>query len=120
MFEDAIDLPSAADIMANDRVKHVAAVSSSRRTFPDNLFDLINTILASVAVEAIAVDRCGLFCSSFAAFAPYNRPIKHLVDIGELLDRVEPIAGDRQSFAGAPKQLSCDRLVIRVCTRIIY
>ena len=104
--EDAIRLPSTADIMADDRVKHVRAVSSRRRPFTYNLLDLIDAVLGSVAVEAVAFARRDLFCSSLAAFAPHNCPIKYFVDIGELLDGIEPVSSDGERLVGAPEQLS--------------
>src|SRR6516225_5767587 len=98
--------------MANDRVKHIRAVSSRRRPFTYNLLDLIDAVLGSVAVEAVAIAQRDLFRSSFAALTPYDCPIKYFVDIDELLNGVEPITCDRQCFVGAPEQLSGDLLAV--------
>src|SRR5262249_56025647 len=114
-FEDAIDLPAAADIMADDCVKHVRAISPGRRPFTYNLLDLIDAVPASAAVEAVSL-RCGLFWRrcSLTAFAPHNGPIKYFVDVSERVNSIEPIAGDRQCFIGAPEQLSRNLLAVHV------
>src|SRR5437016_2432854 len=98
--------------MADDGVKHVRAVSSRRRSLTYNLLDLIDAVFASAAVEVVSIKRRFFLFLCFTLLTPYNGPIKNFIDVGELLDGVEPIAGDRQRFVGAPKQLSCDRLVI--------
>src|SRR5215471_21731274 len=107
MFEDAIDLPAAADIVADDRVKYIAAVASWQSTFTHDLFDLVDRISASAIVEAISVDRRRRFGPfGLATFAPYDCPIEYLVDIGELLDGIEPVSSDGKRLVGAPEQLS--------------
>ena len=74
---DLLDIPAAADIMADDRVKHIAAIGAVRSAAADNLLDLVDAVAAAVAVEAVAVARRCSFCSSsLAALAPDDGPVE--------------------------------------------
>src|SRR5262245_10249690 len=106
MLEDAINIPTAADIVPNDGVKYVRSISSCRRTFTHDLLDLIDAVLAAAAIEAVALARCCLFCCSrsFTPFTPNKRPIKYPIYIAELTDcRIKRIAGNGESFICAPE-----------------
>ena len=74
VLEDLLSVPAAADVVADDRVEHVAAIGPRRRSFPHDLLDLIDAVAAAVAVEAVAVARRG--CSAAAALrrSPQTRP----------------------------------------------
>ena len=65
-------------------------------------------------IEAVTVDLCcSRFCrSGFAAFSPDDSPVKRPIEIAELPDGVEPIAGHGQRFGGAPEQLCGNRLAV--------
>ena len=80
MREDLLGSPTAAEIMADEGVKDVAAVGAARGSGAHDLLDLIDTIAAAVAVEGIAVDRlprlqqlpCGARPRSPPSRAPYR------------------------------------------------
>src|SRR5262249_54976349 len=101
-------------IVPDDRVKHVAAVRSRRSAFTDDLLNLIDAVFATAAVEAVAFAQYGLFDCSLAAFAPHNCPVEYFVDIGELLDGVEPVTSNGERFVGAPEQLGGNLLAINL------
>ena len=56
--------------------------------------------------------RSRFCCSGLAALAPDHGPVEHPIDIAELVDGVEPIAGDGQRFVGAPEQLRGNLLAV--------
>ena len=115
MVKDAICLPPASDVMADDRVKHIGSISPRRGTFTHDQFDLIEAIFAAITVEAITADRGSLHHGSLAAFAPYACPAENFIDVRKLVDcGIERVAGDRQCFIGAPEQLSRDLLAVYV------
>src|SRR5262245_43903687 len=111
MLKDTIGLPAAADVMPYDRVKYVAAVASCWGTFADDLLDLVNTVAATATIYSITLCRFLVFLC-FAALALYGRPVKHMIDVGEFGDGIEPITSDRQRFIGAPEQLGRDWLAV--------
>src|SRR5262245_62297311 len=87
VLEDVLRLPTAADIVADDGVKHVAPIASRRSTFAHNLFDLVDGEPATVsAVEPVAAGWGCHLDPSLAAFAPDNGPAENLVDAGEFTD----------------------------------
>src|SRR5262249_320941 len=101
-----------ADIMSNDSVKHIRSIGSCRRTFAHYLLDLIDAVLASVTIKAISLDRGFLFCS-FTSLAPYNCPIKYLINVAELADcRLNSVSSYDECLIGAPEQLSGNLLAV--------
>ena len=97
MFIDALDRPSAAGVMADDRVEQVATISAVGGSGAYELLDLIDAIATPIAVagKAIAAARQRR-CSSFTALAPYHRPVQRPIDVGELTNGgIERVAGDR-------------------------
>ena len=109
MFENLLDAPTAAEVVADDAVKHIAAIATGRSAVAHDLLNFIDAVLGSAAVEAAAIDRGDCFCGcSLAAFSPDKAPVDHAIDIGELTDRVEPVAGDGQCLVGAAKQFDSD------------
>ena len=88
MRKNPLHVPATADIMADDRMKRVAAVGSFRRAVADYLLNLINAVAGAIAVKAVAI-RYGCVCSSsLAAFAPNHAPVEHLVDVGEFANSI--------------------------------
>ena len=99
--------------MTDDGVKQVTAVGTLRRSGADDVLDLLDAVAAAVAAEtAVVIDRFRRSGSGPAALAPRHRPGKQSVDVRQLVDGIERIAGDGQRLVGAPKQLGGDRLVI--------
>src|SRR6266516_4338649 len=82
---------------------------SPGRALAHELLNLIDAITTATAIKTVAAAvgcsnrflRC--CCFGFAAFSPNDGPIKHPINIGELANSVEPVAGNRQSFVRAPK-----------------
>src|SRR5262245_38358542 len=96
-------------------MKELAAVRFRRSSFTHEVLDLVDAVSAGIAVKAIAaVGSSGSFlcCRGFglATFAPYDCPIEYLVDIGELLDGIEPVAGNGEHLVGASEQFGCNLL----------
>ena len=78
MLQDLLGIPTAADIVPDDRVKQIAAVGTGRRAGTHDLLDLVDAVAAAVAaaVEAVAADRRSSFRScSLAALAPHHGPV---------------------------------------------
>src|SRR5262245_11406127 len=92
MRQDLFDVPAAAQVMPDHHVKGVAAVGAVCWSGTDDPLDLIDAVAAAIAVEGIAVDRCRGRSSCLAALAPGHAPVEHLVDAGELMDCIKPIA----------------------------
>ena len=112
--ENTLQVPAAADVMADDGVEHVGPIGPRRRSFPHDLLDFLNAVTAAAAVEPVAFARRGLFCcSSFPALTPDQAPLDHVIDVAEFTDRgIECVAGDRQRLVGASEQLSRNRLAV--------
>src|SRR5262249_29949338 len=101
---DPRDVPAAADKVPDDGVKEIAAVGAFRRASAHDLLDLLDAVAATVAIKAITSSRRSSFRScSPAALAPDHGPVKHVIDVRQLADRVELVAGDRQRLVGAPE-----------------
>src|SRR5262245_10789682 len=106
MLKDAVDIPAAAYIVPHDRVKHIGAISTRRRTFTHHLLNLIDAVLAAATIEAVSFDRSFLLCR-FAPLAPHERPVEVFIYIAELTDgRIKRVAGDGQRLVCFSKQFS--------------
>ena len=111
VFGNLLDTPATADIVADNAVKHVATIGSGRSAGPHDLLDFVNAVFGTVAVEAVS--EPSNLCRGFrgcrlAAFCPDDAPVDHAVDVGELTNGVELVAGDGQRFVGAAEQLDSD------------
>src|SRR5262249_20575447 len=117
---DTFGLPTAADIVANDCVKHVGSVGSGRCPLTDNLLNLVDTVAATTAVEAISFDWFFLFLC-FSSFTPYESPIKNFIDVLQLMDcRIERVARNSQGLISFPKQLDSHVLAVdRQCELLV-
>ena len=62
VLKDAVHIPTAANIVSHDGVKHVRSIFARRRTFARDLLNDLDWVFAPAAVEAVALARCGLFC----------------------------------------------------------
>ena len=104
MVEYPIGFPAAADVMTNDGVEHGRSISSCRRSFTNNLLNLLDAVFQPLLSKPLPPARRSH--SSLTAFAPDQTPIEHLIDVAELTDcRIERGAGDGQRLIGAPEQL---------------
>jgi hypothetical protein len=74
MLENLLDPPTAAEIVTDNAVKQVAAIGTDRSAVAHDLFNFIDAVLRSAAVEAVAVDRGGCFCGCCLAAFPQTRP----------------------------------------------
>ena len=82
VFDNLLDAPATADIVADNAVKHVAAIGSGRSAVPHDLLDFVDAVFGTVAVEAVTVSPCQSCCRGFrscrlAAFSPDNAPVDH-------------------------------------------
>ena len=112
MLKNSRHIPTTANIVADNRMKHVATISSLRRAIPNDLFDFVDAVAAAVAVKVMAIHRSCVHSSSFAAFTPNHAPVEKLIDTGQFANSIELIAGDRQHLTSATKQL--DRNVLAI------
>ena len=55
MFVDLIDAPAAAEVVADDGVKGVAAIAA-QRTLAHHPLDVVDVVAGPAAIEAVAVD----------------------------------------------------------------
>ena len=111
MLEDLLDAIAATQIVADDRVKHVAAVDAIRHAVTHDLLDLTNGIAAAVAVVAVTnvCDGCRFCFATLAQTIAQSITRSMLV---EALNAVEPVTGDRQHLPGVAKKLSGDVLAV--------
>src|SRR5262249_61808857 len=82
VLKDAVHIPTAANIVSHDGVKHVRSIFARRRTFARDLLNDLDWVFAPAAVEAVTLARCGLFCScSFASLAPTRAQSNNLLKL---------------------------------------
>ena len=74
--------PAAAEIVADDGVKYVAAIGAVRSAVADDLLDLIDVVAGPPPLKPLPLTACCSRCrgSRLAALAPDHRPVDHLVD----------------------------------------
>ena len=97
--ERALDRPTAARVMADDRVKEITAVTLSRRAVPNNLFDFVDVVAAAVAVEAdrrSSCRRCRL-----VLLPEKHAPVHQAIDIAKAAALAQIQTGNRQRLVGA-------------------
>ena len=82
MFVDLLNAPAAAEVMADDHVKRVAAIGAGRSTFAHDPFNVVDVVAGPATIEAVTVDLCcSRFCrSGFAAFSPGDSPVKRPIE----------------------------------------
>src|SRR5262249_9651844 len=115
MLEDLLDAPAAADIVAYNSVKHIAAVFSGWCANLHDPLDLIDAVTRSIVVEALAVGWHSSFSSRcFTPLAPHNCPIEYAIDISQFANGIEPIAGNGQRLVGAAEQFGGNILAVNV------
>ena len=52
MFVDLLNAPAAAEVMADDRVKHVTAIGAGRSPFTHDPFNMVDVVAGPATVEA--------------------------------------------------------------------
>ena len=101
MFDDLFDRPAAAEIMADDAVKSVGAVSAFWRSFSYDPFDIIDAVLrrrAGVECPGLSLlSLCWRCCAQITARSSQG------VDVAERLAVAELQAGNGERLAGAPE-----------------
>ena len=103
MFVDLLCSPTAADKVANHRVKGVAAISPGRGTFAYNLINVFDGVARPAIVEAVAVELslgCRFCLCSFAALSPGDAPAERTIDIDQLFHRAELQTCNGQDLRG--------------------
>src|SRR5262245_60964198 len=112
--ENTLQVPAAADVMADDGMEHVGSVRARRCAFPNKLFDFIDAVAAAMTVKTISVGQYLFLCSSsFAPLSPSQRQSEHLIDVLQLTNGpVNRAASDGQCFVSPSKQLNGDVLVV--------
>src|SRR6516162_10076007 len=101
MLGDLLDVPATAEIVADHRMKAVAAVAASRSAFTHDPLDIFDVVTWSATSEAVAVELClgCRFCRlGLAALSPDNAPTKSTVDISQLFNRTKSQARDGQGL----------------------
>src|SRR5262245_30992120 len=113
VLKDLLHIPAAAEIVADDRVKQVAAVGCFSSTTLHNELDLVDGIAAAIDIAGnpIAVRMCR--CRGLAALAPNKSPVNYVVDIAELTDgTIKRIAGDGECLVSTAEQLGRNGLAV--------
>jgi hypothetical protein len=111
---DLLDAPIAAEIMPDNPMERIAAIAA-QGALAHHLVDEFDAVPgAAGGVKRVAVElRClRLGGCGLAALTPHQRPIEPLINIRQLLDGIEPIAGDGQDLRGTPEQLRGNLLAI--------
>jgi hypothetical protein len=101
MKADLFDTPAAANKVAYDAVKRIAAVGAIGSAVPHDTVDFINAVAPRRAGIA-AIFSLGILV--LAPFSPAGRAIEQGIDIAELTARPDLQPGDGQRLAGAPEE----------------
>ena len=73
VLENPFGLPAAADVMANDRVKHAAPIGSCRRLPRGRSVRSARCVSAAAAVEAVTADRRAAAAAALRR-SPHTKP----------------------------------------------
>src|SRR5262249_31279118 len=112
MFVDLLNAPAAAKVMTHDHVKRVTAIGAGRSSFTYNPLNKVNLVARPASIEAVTVELRRFRRSGLAAFAPGDGPVKRSIQIGQLPDGVESIAGYGENFGGATEQFCGNWLAV--------
>ena len=70
MFVDLLNAPAAAEVMADDHVKHVAAIGAGRRSFTHDPFNVVDVVTGPTTIEALTIELCQLLLQRLCGVLP--------------------------------------------------